>query len=186
LKPNHRDCDVIVIGAGAAGLAAAGRLALAGCSVLVLEARSRAGGRCWTTRMAGMDIPVELGAEFLHGEAKTTYSLLRQARIPAVTAVRVQRRLVDVDYYMTLGGSAYARLASSEDDTFADVFGEMAEKFGPLTDVLADISERASLSSNRDVLRLYDRWVRTGSRRDGSLLVERGLLPTPGGSLRPQ
>jgi monoamine oxidase len=45
--------------------------------------------------MAGMDVPVELGAEFLHGEAKATKSLLRQARIPAVTAIRVQRRLVD-------------------------------------------------------------------------------------------
>jgi len=44
--------------------------------------------------MAGLDIPVELGAEFLHGEARTTHGLLRQARIPAVTAVRVQRRLV--------------------------------------------------------------------------------------------
>jgi monoamine oxidase len=60
--------------------------------VLVLEARSRIGGRCWTTRMAGMDVPVELGAEFLHGEAKATHALLRQAGIAAVNAVRVQRR----------------------------------------------------------------------------------------------
>jgi monoamine oxidase len=63
--------------------------------VLVLEARNRIGGRCWTTRMAGMGVPVELGAEFLHGEASATHTLLRQARIPAVTAIRVQRRLVD-------------------------------------------------------------------------------------------
>ena len=87
--------DVLVIGAGAAGLAAAAELARAGQSVLVLEARSRIGGRCWTRRMAGLDVPVELGAEFLHGEAKATHALLRQARIPAVTAIRVQRRLVD-------------------------------------------------------------------------------------------
>ena len=84
--------DVVVIGAGAAGLAAAAELARAGRSVLVLEARSRIGGRCWTRRMAGLDVPVELGAEFLHGEAKATHALLRQAGIAAVNAIRVQRR----------------------------------------------------------------------------------------------
>ena len=84
--------DVVVIGAGAAGLAAAAELARAGRSVLVIEARSRIGGRCWTRRMAGLDVPVELGAEFLHGEAKATHALLRQAGIAAVNAIRVQRR----------------------------------------------------------------------------------------------
>ncbi len=98
----------------------------------------------------------------------------------------LNRRLVDVDYYSSLGGSAYARLAASEDDAFADVFGEMAEKFAPLADVLADISDRASLGSNRDLLRLYERWVRTGSRRDACLLVDRGFVPGPIHPLRPQ
>jgi hypothetical protein len=89
-------------------------------------------------------------------------------------------RLVDVDYYVSLGGSAYGRLANRDDDAFAEVFGEMSEKFVPLVDVLADISDRASLGSNRDVLRLYDRWMRTGSQRDGGLLSEMGILPSLG------
>jgi monoamine oxidase len=59
--------------------------------VLVLEARERVGGRCWTHRMSGLGIPVELGAEFLHGEAKETHALLRRAGRKAVTANRVQR-----------------------------------------------------------------------------------------------
>jgi monoamine oxidase len=80
-----------VIGAGAAGLAAAAQLARAGRSVLILEARSRVGGRGWSTRMAGLDLPVELGAEFLHGEARATHTLLRRAGIAAVNSVRVQR-----------------------------------------------------------------------------------------------
>jgi len=83
--------EVVVIGAGAAGLAAAAEVARSGRSVLVLEARSRVGGRCWTTRMAGIDVPVELGAEFLHGEAKATHSLLRQAGLKAVNASRLRR-----------------------------------------------------------------------------------------------
>ncbi|MGH8764275.1 MAG: flavin monoamine oxidase family protein [Burkholderiales bacterium] len=95
LRPLHRtteQADVVVIGAGAAGLAAATALARAGRSVLVLEARGRVGGRCWTRRMAGLDIPVELGAEFLHGEAGSTRALLRRAKIAEVNAKRVQRR----------------------------------------------------------------------------------------------
>jgi monoamine oxidase len=85
--------DVIVIGAGAAGLAAAQELARAGRSVLVLEARERVGGRCWTRRMPGLEIPVELGAEFIHGEAKVTHALLKNAGLAAVDSVREQRFL---------------------------------------------------------------------------------------------
>ena len=83
--------EVIVIGAGAAGLAAADALVRAGKSVLILEARDRVGGRCWTHRMSGLDIPVELGAEFLHGAARETHALLRRAGRRAVTANRTQR-----------------------------------------------------------------------------------------------
>ena len=81
----------MVIGAGAAGLAAAAELTRAGRSVLVLEARERVGGRCWTRRIAGLDIPVELGAEFLHGEAKLTHSFLERAGLSATESAREQR-----------------------------------------------------------------------------------------------
>ena len=87
--------EVIVIGAGAAGLAAADALLRAGRSVLVLEARERVGGRCFTHRMAGLEIPVELGAEFIHGEARVTFSLLKRAGLRAVDSVREQRYLAN-------------------------------------------------------------------------------------------
>ena len=67
----------------------------AGKSVIVLEARERVGGRCWTRRMPGLEIPVELGAEFIHGEAEVTFSLLRQAGLGAVDSVREQRTLAN-------------------------------------------------------------------------------------------
>ena len=82
-----------MIGAGAAGLAAARELARAGRSVLVLEARGRVGGRCWTRRMSGSTFPVELGAEFIHGEAEATHALLREAGASAFESTREQRYL---------------------------------------------------------------------------------------------
>jgi len=61
--------------------------------VLVLEARDRVGGRCWTRRMPGLEIPVELGAEFIHGEAASTHAFLAEAGIAAVDSTRAQRYL---------------------------------------------------------------------------------------------
>jgi monoamine oxidase len=85
--------EVIVIGAGAAGLAAAAALARAGRDVLVLEARSRVGGRCLTLRHPAVDAPIELGAEFIHGRPKSTLSLLELARVRGVESTRTQRLL---------------------------------------------------------------------------------------------
>ena len=76
--------DVIVIGAGAAGLAAARELARAGRSVLVLEARDRIGGRCWTRVEPGIAVPIEYGAEFIHGRPRVTFSLLRRFGLRAL------------------------------------------------------------------------------------------------------
>jgi monoamine oxidase len=61
--------DVVVLGAGVAGLTAARRLQEDGFRVLVLEARDRIGGRVFTARDARSILPIELGAEFLHGDA---------------------------------------------------------------------------------------------------------------------
>src|SRR5512146_2768941 len=87
--------DVIVIGAGAAGLAAAAALARSGRSVLVLEARDRVGGRVWTRLEPALAAPVELGAEFIHGDSPETHELLRQAGAPAVDTSGEHWSLVD-------------------------------------------------------------------------------------------
>lgn len=87
------------------------------------------------------------------------------------------RSLVDVDYYMQLGEYAYGSLARQTDDTFGGVFDELSAKFAAFVDVLGDVSERTALSSNADLLRLYERWLRTRSRRSGELLAARGIVP---------
>ena len=78
--------DVIVIGAGIAGLGAATALAAKGQRVLILEARDRVGGRILTQQFSGWPSPVELGAEFIHGGNGALTSALRRAglgRAPA-------------------------------------------------------------------------------------------------------
>src|SRR5262249_16897395 len=71
--------DVVILGAGAAGLAAAHTLSAAGLRVTVLEARPRIGGRVLTVHDPGAPIPIELGAEFVHGAAPETLAIARAA-----------------------------------------------------------------------------------------------------------
>jgi hypothetical protein len=79
-----REAETIVIGAGAAGLAAARTLSDAGRTVTVLEARPRIGGRILTLHDQEWPLPVELGAEFLHGEAEATREIARRAGLRVV------------------------------------------------------------------------------------------------------
>ena len=88
------------------------------------------------------------------------------------------RRTIDVDYYVSMGEYAYGSLSRRDEDAFAEVFGELARKFVGYMDVLADISERTALTSSADLLRLYEKWLRTGSSRDGKKLIDRGIVPS--------
>jgi monoamine oxidase len=71
--------DVVIIGAGIAGLSAARLLAQAGQRVAIVEARDRVGGRIHTRHVSG--IPIELGAEFVHGRHPALWSLIREAKL---------------------------------------------------------------------------------------------------------
>jgi hypothetical protein len=89
----------------------------------------------------------------------------------------LRRRVVDVDYYVSMGEYAYASLSRFERDTFAVTFGELAERFPSFVDVLTEVSEESGLTSSHDLLRMYERWLRTGSRRSGEKLADRGVVP---------
>ena len=101
--------DVLVVGAGAAGLAAARELRSRGCTVAVLEGRDRLGGRIDTRRLPGLAAPVELGAEFVHGRPKLTVALLREAGVETVETAQTQ-----------IAGTA-GEATRTDDDRFAAV-----------------------------------------------------------------
>jgi monoamine oxidase len=73
--------DVVIIGAGVAGLAAAQRLDQAGVRVAVLEARNRIGGRIYTLRDERTPLPIEMGAEFVHGSAPEVVAIARASQL---------------------------------------------------------------------------------------------------------
>jgi len=75
--------DVLILGAGAAGLAAASRLARHQLSCIILEARDRIGGRIHTIHPNGAPASIELGAEFIHGKPPETWEIIRAANLAA-------------------------------------------------------------------------------------------------------
>ncbi len=77
VAPLPRDADIVVIGAGAAGIAAARRIVAAGRKVIVIEAASRIGGRC-ITDTSSFDVPFDRGARWLHNPE--TNPLIKLAR----------------------------------------------------------------------------------------------------------
>ncbi len=102
-------------------------------------------------------------------------------------AESLDRKLADAAYYRTLGGRAYARLSSEETLPFGpNVFGELGERFGQFADVFSEVSEATRLSRPVALVKLYERWVVTRSRRAALLLVEHGINPAaPGAAERP-
>src|SRR5262245_31418004 len=89
--------NVIVIGAGVAGLSAARALADGGLSVIILEARDRIGGRIFTRHIPSFPVPVELGAEFIHGEPREILDVVDAAGLTAVE--------VPDSHWQSLGGA---------------------------------------------------------------------------------
>jgi len=101
--------DAIIVGAGAAGLMCARELRRAGKQVLVLEASTRVGGRILTVYDTNAGVPVELGAEFIHGDAPETMRLLDEARLVTVPVLGEHYRSDRGE--MSLQGPVWERMA---------------------------------------------------------------------------
>lgn len=115
--------DVIVVGAGAAGLAAAADLGRAGLLVTILEARDRIGGRMFTQRDPVCQAPIELGAEFIHGLPPEIWKPLqaRKVRVAEVTGEPWcfrQGRLSTCDFFSQVDDILEQMDANSPDESF--------------------------------------------------------------------
>src|SRR5579864_3375365 len=111
--------DVVIIGAGAAGLTAARELSSAGLRVLVIEARDRIGGRIFTHHAP--DYPVELGAEFIHGRPPETFDLVKKAGLRVAEmkwkmARRKGSQWVEDDPILEDVGRLFSRMSSDDPD----------------------------------------------------------------------
>ncbi len=92
------------------------------------------------------------------------------------------RKLIDIDYHIAMGGRAYGTLAdnlrgSIRGQAFAAVFLELAQKFQRLVDVLNEVAEMAHTHTDKDILRLYEIWMKTGSPRAFAILQRLGVAP---------
>lgn len=94
-----------------------------------------------------------------------------------------RRHHLNLEYYYTLGGSAYHKLhiLSEQDrmlETFQETFLELAQQFPNFVEILCEISESSGLQTDSDLLRLYERWLTTGSQRLLNKLQAAGIHPT--------
>lgn len=109
--------------------------------------------------------------------------------ISGVFSHSLNRRVVDVDYYVSMGGGAYGTLSdvlrgTLGGQTMSEIFDELSRKFVSFVDVLGEVSETAHLGTDKDVLRLYETWLRTGSRRAAKQLRAAGIQPSSASSSR--
>ena len=91
-------------------------------------------------------------------------------------------RPVDIDYYINMGGNAYGSLSVESRGTFrgralAGVYRELARKFQLVVDILNEVRDGVGSSSDVDLLRIYEVWRKTGSRRAAELLKQNGVVP---------
>lgn len=109
--------------------------------------------------------------------------------ISGVFSQSLNRRVVDIDYYVSMGGNAYSHLSdtmrtTSRGKALSGMFKELASKFVAFVDVLGEVSESPSCSNDADVLRQYEIWLRTGSARAADRLRSAGIQPSASSSSR--
>jgi len=102
--------------------------------------------------------------------------------ISGLFADSLSRSLVDVDYYIAMGGNAYSCLAdngrrSNYVKRLREVFAELADRFTECVDVLAEVGKQTNMRNDNDILRLYEIWLASGSRRALEQLQAMGIQP---------
>lgn len=99
----------------------------------------------------------------------------------------LQRKIVDIDYYVNMGGSAYSTLSKTVDrkDPLKGVFETISKRFVVFVEALTYISQNSMVSNNQSLLRLYDRYLQTGSTLAKEKLLEMGIVTIPSDQKNP-
>lgn len=135
-------------------------------------------------RATGLQSEQPLAQMICHALASDGQRRLKLLRLTGDSALflsgffsdRVHSRAVGLDYYVRMGGCAYAHAAASSSSETSALFQELANKFVHFVDVLNEVSEESSLTQSPSLLRLYEKWLETGSKRSEEMLKREGIL----------
>lgn len=104
----------------------------------------------------------------------------RSLYVSGFFADSLNRKIVDINYYVQMGGTAYEALAHcTREDIQAKVFFEISRKFSNYVDVFSYISHKSQITSSQNILQVYDRYLKTGSDVAKKALIESGILSLP-------
>ena len=161
--------DVAIIGAGASGLAAAKALIEAGISVCILEGRSRIGGRIHTVHDNTLTMPIELGAEFIHGASRDIWSIVEAAGLSVYDCMdnhlhRMNGKLQAVPEFWEKVGNFLDSLGQSNDQS----------SNGPER-TYAEFEEENRTDADSETLRLARAYVEGFHAADTKIISEKGL-----------
>ena len=92
------------------------------------------------------------------------------------------KRLVSLNYYKIIGCTSYNQLATImkskvQSNTFWELYYELAENFSVFVDILSEVSDKSFSHTNKDILKVYERWLKTKSLRDEKILKKEGIFP---------
>jgi len=164
-------------------------IATQGYLVNLLEHYMVTGNLFGSTEINGTAVPSTLAETFLiaaNAEPAAKQELLKRLGdsalyISGFFGDSLSRKVVDVDYYAEIGGSAYSTLASVMARETAPIYQDLAQRFLDYVEVLTVISQQSLVQSDKDLLRLYNRYLVTGSKLAAEQLLEQGIftsLPT--------
>ncbi|MBI2338955.1 MAG: hypothetical protein HYU99_01105 [Deltaproteobacteria bacterium] len=130
-----------------------------------------------------------LAVLFLEGMSKTASEKIPLLKKTGDIALYVSgffsdsffRKVINIDYYIRMGGSAYSSVSQLvEKDParhLSELFGELAVNFIPFMDVISEVADASGMKSDQNLLKLYEKWLKTGSERTRELLVREGIIP---------
>lgn len=124
---------------------------------------------------------VDLYADYMQGSTEKKKLALQRLGdicllISGFFSESLHRKIIDIGYYFGMGGTAYHHLSQLQmSGMMRGLYAELSHKFRPFSNVLGEMSEKSGVQSNRDILRLYERWLFTGSERLRTALSEHGI-----------